>query len=224
MGLYDINFTTLSNALNVPRLRKTKIVSFLNVLSNQLTNRRSKYFDYYVGGALPATFNIGAVYILGNKVIYGFRLYECVAPVQVVGEYPDTSVNFILMQNDFAGADERLKYTNQKVMLEYILNRYFNMATTLPKIYINNNFTVNFSGWLYKDDTLTMQVKKASSNSAYLLSGDYALPATQNDFTIHISAPLYAAISPTPATANLIIRNLVDKYNIVSVRYNIQSP
>lgn len=146
MGVYDIDFPDLSNKLNVPILRQSKFTALLNVLMAQLTWNHSRFFTDYAGGSSYSAYNNGTTYNFGDLVTYrdsinDKKVYLCIATTSV-GVLPNTTTNWLLLFDDFVGADQRLLFTNQKLCLEYILNKYFdstfNQPPTLSDIYITN--------------------------------------------------------------------------------------
>ena len=120
-----------------------------------------------------------------------------------------------LISSEFIGVDERIIYSSQKMLFEYLLNRYF--ATT--GIYIDNNF-------IGADNNFVMGASSSSSssmpnNSAYsdTYMGEQPYYTTsQNDFTIYVPTAFYTGLG----TYNeQLIRAVADKYVLAGITYNV---
>lgn len=149
LSVYDIDFIDLANKLNVPKLRQTKFTAFMNVVMNQLTWNHNRFFEDYTDGAVYANWSNVTVYMFGDIVLYrdalnNKKVYLCVdtATLGIAGVLPTNTASWLLLMDDFVGADERRTFTNQKLVLEWILNRYFETTFRQPPtasdIYITN--------------------------------------------------------------------------------------
>lgn len=173
MGLYDINFPDFSNKLNVPKLRQSKFTAFMNILMSQLTWNHTRYFTDYIGGASYSDYNNASTYSFGDIVLYrdtlnDKKIYLCIVDTST-GVAPTNTTNWLKLMDDFIGADERLAFTNQKLCMEWILNRYF--GTTFNQPPVTSDIYITNSG------TSDRFPKRTSSPALYSSSTSYAVGA-----------------------------------------------
>ena len=219
--IYDIDFQLMADNLNSPTKRKPKITAFLNCLVFPLQWLRDLFFNDYIGGMKYPAFSKITLYNPGDRVTYGDRAnYQNI--VQSLNISPYNTAYWIKIQDIYLGLDERKHYNAQKIMLERVLNTYFNITPlSSPTIYINNNPITAKSFIVFPAGVPSAIVYPAGTlQPQYVYPAGYTL-ATQYNYTIYVPIALFTAIDPTPTTAESIIRALVDKYNTSSLTYNI---
>ena len=206
-------------------------------------------FEDYAKGATYPNWSSGSTYYYGNRIIdWDGGVYECIVGGGfglVSTEHPSMdTVNWIKRQDSFIGARERLGYNFQKLMLEYALNRNYQVASfsvtewevkwvagapvvqTAPpytQIYITiaNNSQSNF--WLSNGAGLNSYMANNSSYQRFFLGNTYNAYSSIN-FTIHVPSAVYAAIGsaqPAGSSADQAIRSFVDQFAQAGSVYNI---
>ena len=227
--IYDIDFNLQSDQLNNPPRRMPKIKAFLHSLMYPLQWIRDLFFNDYVNGMQYPAYSKIILYNIGNRITYGNRSnYECIQPALNIS--PLNTDYWIKIQDVYLGMYERSHYNAQKIMLERVLNTYFNTTpTTAPLIYITNwpSLASPWTAFPSGSGNTTNVYKGSANQTKYVFPAAYA--ATANCFTIY--CPLALANALTGETPNVvpnistnranIIRSLVDKYNTASVGYNI---
>lgn len=219
-SIYDIDFNLQADNLNPPPKRVARITALLHSLMVPLQYLRDLLFIDYIGGVKYPPYSKFTLYNPGNRVTDNRSNYENI--VQSLNKSPLDTNYWIKIQDVYLGLDQRKTYNSQKIILELVLNTYFNITpTTVPVIYITNNAVLAKNFLVFPAGFPSAVVFPAGNAQR-----QYAFPAgyttsTQYNYTIYIPAALYAAINPTPATAEAIVRSLVDKYNTTSLYYNI---
>jgi hypothetical protein len=199
-------------------------LAWLRVLNASI---RTKYNDIfstpasYLNGFSLAKWLAITNYVKGNKVRDGVAIYE--ALVNNTGFIPEVNPDkWLLISDDFVGADERVKYNGGKMLLEFILNRYLNTtATTIPTIYILNNI-VDVNGFYMGTDGKGEfgEMGNASSQDDFF-GVSYSL--NQFAFTIYVPAALFTTLGTNAANRENRVRNVADKYVIAGMVYSIST-
>lgn len=221
MLIYGFDTDWIVEKLLPPQLRTVMRMAWLRVLVSDI---KSKYIDIYgvqsyYNGFSIAKWSSATAYVIGNRVRYGVSIYE--ALTDNTGLSPDINTSdWLLIEKDFVGADERVKYNGQKMVLEYILNRYLNTtATTIPTIYILNN-PVDVNGfYMGIDGASELGELGTNTNQNDFLGTSYTL--NQYCFTIYVPLALYTSLGTTAANRENRVRNVADKYIIAGVNYNV---
>ena len=222
------------NLLPIQR-RKPKMVGWLTSVMNPLQWLHDlSVGDYYAGSNAP-TWVSGTSYIYGNRVVYfDGSVYELqnMAGLTSTTPPPQDSVNWFRILDTWIGVAERVKYTGQKVMIEYLINKYFSVispsiAPTIPftgashtiQIYIVNN-TSN-KGFYMGNGASPFQayMGNGASNAQSFLGNAYSL----NAFTVYVPTVVDAAIAAKQVsgiTAESVVRSVLDKYVQAGKIYN----
>lgn len=225
-SIYDVDYKIVNNNILAPQYRQSKIKAFVNAMIYPIQWLRDRFFLNYV-----ESYQDYIIYSGGSSVL--LNQYELVKfPDNSVWEnqvsnidiatynptlgqlYSGSTLLWVKIQEDFIGLNERLKYSNQKIMLEYILNRYFN--DSLDTIYISNNNTSIAPFYICDDDTDIDcgYVGFDEDNCTEYISFDDTL-TTVYHFTIFIPDTLVSIDLDE-------IRVIVDRYNYYSLTYNFQ--
>jgi hypothetical protein len=221
----------LSNANLEPTIkRKSKTQALLNSLTSPISWDASNTWNEFATGSRSPYYDSLTPYFIGDKVIDDNNaVYECFSDL-IVGMQPMTTNNPLIWQMvaaDFRGVLERLKYTGEKLQLEYILNRWFrttwvqpdsqNMPMTVrPDIYIDNNELNNNVFTVFDNAQLSSVSYAYDIYSQAFVVDDYSF--SSDAFTIWVPAAFYASLG---TFAEQKIRTIADLYVIAGIKYNI---
>ena len=224
-----VNFQNLVSNLNIPVLRKAVHTAWLNIIVAPL-DLVQMWWQERLTGQVHTLFNSATNYNANDYVRYGRATYFCIlTPAISLFPLPTNLTYWYKISDDYIGLKERSKYSAQKVMLEFALNRRFSPTTITPpfsasnvSIYITNNAnnpTVLYSarGNVY---TSTWTAPKSSTSFWYSILGNPNITTFYN-FTIHVPTAIMTAINPTLAEAIFVISQEVDKYKLAGTTYNI---
>ena len=226
MTNYDFDNQQVGEQLDVPELRKPKNLAWTRVFTTPIQYLWDKFMDWKDGNEYQA-FNALAIYSRGMRITYVDNItYEFIFenPTAIAGLPPDGFPQYWQVVNEnFIGAVERVKYNGQIIMLEYALNRWFrNTLAVAPttQIYIVNN-TTNSNFWVGETGAYSSTVPKLSQYStSYVANANTVL---QYDFTVMFPVALYTALGPNANTREKRVRKFVDKYKISGINYNINT-
>lgn len=223
MSLYNITFNNVWKLVSPPNKRKPKLLAWGNSLMFPMQWLRDLWLGWYKTGATCAAYNNSATYNYGDRVIFkDGRVYVNILNngLGTVGIDPtDPTVWAILLEN-FIGADERVNYNAQIIEYEYALNRWFQVSTGSPQIYIQNN-TAQGSFVMGNSSSTSSYMPNTSSNSISFLSNAYI--ATPPSFTIFVPSALFATLGTTTQNRENAIRSFADKYKLAGTDYDVQT-
>jgi len=227
-----IDFEQLADNLNIPLLRKPKHTAWLNILVSPLTKLQD-WWNERLTGSSYSLFNGATNYTIYNTVRYGRAAYWCIkTPPTGLFPLPTDTTYWYKILDDYIGLNERSKYSAQKVMLEYALNRRFSPSTitppfssSIPSIYIVNHL-VNLVGVLYSapsgTNTNTWVAPNTSNRFWYSSLGNPSTTTVYN-YTIYVPAAILSAIDSNPVQAKAIIEQEANRYNLAGIKFDIQS-
>lgn len=226
-----IDFEQLADNLNIPLLRKDKFTAWLNILVSPLV-KVQYWWNQRLTGSSYTAFNGTTDYNIYDTVQYGRASYWCIK-TPAIGLYPlpTNTTYWYKILDDYIGIEERSKYSAQKVMLEYALNRRFSPLTitppfssSIPSIYIQNN-NVTKTPVVYSaphtTNTLTWTAPGSSTSMWFCPLGNPDL-TIQNNFTVYVPTAIMSAIDSDIVQAKLIINQEVDRYNRAGYYYDVQ--
>lgn len=229
MSVYDVDYSLQSDNLNNPRFRLPNITAYLHILMKPLQWARDNMFNDYLLGSVQALWIDATVYNYGNKVQYGFAIYECQlthTSSLTNGLTPLNQVYWYKIQDNFIGLNERFAYTGQKLIMEYALNRQFQVVlfsliqwddgvVTAPpytQIYITNNVATPNGFFLSPSDNQTYTVAPSDTITNAVAPTDYNVPSIW--FTVHVPNSVVTQIQslyPSSTTWQSVIGSVVDR-------------
>ena len=216
--IYDIDFNQQSIDLLPPDKRDPQPLALVKSLLTPVQWCRDLVLGTFKTGSSAPAYSAGT-YNKYDKVKYNKSIYEALV---TTANIPTVTTDWMLIQPNFIGVDERIKYNGQKIILEWALNVEFDGVFRQPAtglnsdIYISNIAPVLAGFRIGLDESGTSVSSIGQTTSSDSIGGRY--PFIQvNNFQINIPAALYA-LTNDPA-----IRNFVDKYIPISLNYLIVS-
>jgi len=231
MSIYDINYNNVIGNLLPPFLRTESLKKWLYSLIKPVQWIRDRFFDNYVNsvvytycdGVTPLTVaSAGTIVRFVDNSIWEtqFDNVDAILYNPTLGTTTDTDGNiiWIKVQDDFIGLNERLQYSNQKMLFEYLLNNYFKHYTGGNKIIIsNNNISYNMFE-IAEEDEFSSVITEFDVDSLFFIS------QTDNEneefnFTIYVPNQIATDLG---TNYEKIISQVVDRYNYAGLIYKIE--
>lgn len=222
MSIYNYDNQIIAEQLTPPVLRNSKFLQWLYVITNPIQRIYKNVFSNYKDGDVSSAYDPTVTYNIFDTVIFTDNsVYECIVNGTVGIDCLNTN-NWNKINDTYIGMDERIRYTSQTITLEYILNKNFNNIGFTNQIYIINNqisstYFLMGRGAVYSSDLVRV------SSSASTFMGTHGSFPIQYNMTVMFPAALYASLDSDPSNQNLIVRNIVDKYILAGIKYNIQT-
>jgi hypothetical protein len=219
-NLYDITFNNRAIDIASPDKRGPNHIALLQALLSVLQWCRDLIFgSYKVGATAPAW--VSAPYSQYSMVTYKNAVYYSLISSNT--STPGTDGNWLLIQNNFIGVDERILYNGTKLILEYALNRWFKTVFRQPggsnsDIYLTTNSTpvgIFVAGLTSRNSSSVY----THTSSEFVING-FSFAASYG-LTVNIPIAVYNALAATNTDRDKVVRNFVNKYVTTGVSYNI---
>lgn len=216
MGIFNINFSGLWKDITPPVLRKPVHQAWGDVLLTPMQYLRDLTFNDFANGSSYPSYSGASAYTSNDRVSYNNRgVYESISGS--TGILPTDINSWNLINENYIGVRERVKYNSQKMLFEYGLNRWFQCTG----IYIDNNPILN-TGLLMGN---TGAYSSALSNSSTPTSASYLINSfsgfTTNSYTIYVPTGVYTDLGITNIERENVVRSFADNYNLAGFIYNV---
>ncbi len=132
MSFYDIDFAQQTENLICPSKRQPIALDFLSCVVSPLQYYRDLVFEDYFEGSAAANYNGATPYARYDRVKWTDKsIYESLVNSNL-GVDPTgdalSSTNWMKVVDNFIGASTRLKYKGQIILLQKILNDYYEVT------------------------------------------------------------------------------------------------
>jgi hypothetical protein len=182
------------------------------------------FFGSYIYGSFAPQYNNSLTYTVGFRVQYKHSVYEMWAESGVSGTLPTDSNYWILIQADFRGSNDRVKYNSQKLIFEALLNQWFDTTFRQPnflsphnsEIWIENTKIVDGSFLIRMDGNAVSFIRPDTYAVSYI-HPDHVF-GTSN-FIIHY--PI--SVIPDNSDEYNQLVSLANQYTIAGMVYKLQS-
>lgn len=222
MSFYNLNTDYVGEQLTPPKLRLPKMLAWLKVLLKPLNRFMSVDFDFYMTGATSGDYSSAITYNFGDTVIGSDKcVYECIVTTSLNVDVTNTT-NWVKINSNFIGANERVKYNAQKMLYEYALNKYFRVAA-LPadQIYITNNTYYTSHFIMGNTGGLSSSMPNNSNNQIQYLGNSYTYSASNYDYTIYVPTAVFNGLGTNTANRENAIRAFANQLNLAGMVYNV---
>lgn len=219
MSIYDVNYADLFRLLLPPDKREPNNLAWAASLMAPLQWAHDNFFTGYLDGSTTAQYNNLTAYVQFDEVRYNNRIYQCIE--DSTGNLPTNESYWIEVNADFRGARQRIRYNGQKLVLEYILNKWFGTTfisklvddVTKSVVYIENTLS----------NTNNFFVSEISPNTSFVAS----YSEIQESFVPEVSnvdAADFKVYYPVSFTANQVIqlKAITEKYKLYGTKASYQ--
>lgn len=227
MGLFDIDFYYKVSELSPPSKRGAKEIAWLTALATPIQWLRDKFLGDYRSGSPYSDWTAGT-YAKGDLVVYKQIVYASLIDSNTS---TPSEVSWAVYLPSFIGADSRVLYNGQYLVLTYALNQYYNTTYVQPLL-LGYSFAPDADHAAYSDiyilnDSFTVVGFVVASTEPYCsevgqtystAEVGYTYPfQTLNNFTIYVPAGVYALTNDSE------IENIVNKIIPSGLNYTITS-
>lgn len=196
-------------------------------------------FKNRVNGTVCTEWSNSTSYSLDVEVFYQFSVYKSLVGSNF-GNIPDLNpTKWQLIQTTELGTELRSKFTFNKMIFEYALNKYFlkalnsngyvgfkqpNSATSPANsdIYVGTN-VITYPSFISGVTEATSDSSGYDSSTRYSTYDEDFSALVSNHFTIYIPSTVFSTISSDPIVAETIVRRFADKYVITGMIYKVQT-
>lgn len=210
MSIYDVDYSEVFKQLLPPDKREPENLAWGESLVKPIQWNHDNFFTEFLGGSTALDYDTGTSYAVFQEVRYNNQIYQCIK--ESTGNAPTNTTYWVLVNKDFRGARQRVKYNGQKLVLEYILNKWFGTTfiaqpkTTGPLSVFRVVNVITSSGFF---------VKQSSPNTSFAFS----YSEIQENFvpeTSSVNTTNFKIQYPNWVTANQIIqmKAIVEKFKL----------
>lgn len=228
MSIYTIDFDQTSEELLPPHKRVDDILAMVKSIHEPLQNVELFFRIIREGATGISLFNAGTTYVFSEKVVFQRRVYyrNEITEGYVAGITPTNTDYWVKIADNRIGLSTRIRFTNQKILLEYALNLIFgttfNQPPSLSAIYIINNNTDDDNFMVGEIDTETSTVAQTDAESDWFVS-EFDADFTIADFTVFVPVAVWTALASTSTERNNIILAVVNKYKLFGYTADVQT-
>lgn len=203
----------------VPDKRKPRIIAYNQALTKSVSDNHDWIFDRFKTPQFIAEWSAGS-YSRRDAVKYGKSVFVAVA--DTTGE-PTYSDDWLLVSDNFLGADFRLKIRNEKIIFEYAINTWFGTTFRQPS---GGNSDIYFTTNTIQVDAFIVGAKEKESSTVYsnrsteYIVNDYTF-AQQYNFTVNVPISFFNTLGTDDDIRESIIRNFVDRHVAAGIIYNV---
>jgi len=216
--IYVIDFSLLWEKLYPPILRQSLHLAWGTVVTKPLQRLRNLAFEDYANGSIATRYDNSTAYSVGDEVYYTNRsVYKCIEAS--TGNIPTDTTYWTKILDNRIGVRERIKYDSRKVLFEYALNRWFDVPSADPQIYITNNTIYGTAFIMGRSGTLSSTMPRSSSHQLYYLGNSYTYRS--DAFTIYVPILVFNALDTNNTNRENIIRNFADNYVLAGITYSV---
>ena len=227
MNIFNVNTDQQAVDLLPPDKRDTQPLSIVRALLKPLQYCRDLVFDSYKTGATAPVW-VAGTYHQFDQVQYQKGVWQALVTTTAAPSTPD----WMLIQPNFIGIDERAQYNGTKLLFEWALNRWFKTMFRQPTTFnAAPDYYLPKSDIFLTTNTLLINVFRVglledeSSSVGLLDSSEYVYDnfAFTNTTSLSINVPVavWTALSTVSADRDNIIRNFADKYVTAGIIYDI---
>lgn len=228
MPNYNANFSNIWQNLMPPNKRLTKYLAWGKVLVYPLQWLHSRLFLDYKEGTIYLDWVVSTAYTKNTFVRYTNKsIYYCIQDHTSSSTITPLDTEYwYKTQDSFIGVTERMKYTSQKIVFEYALNRWFGLTFVQPPsvnpIYITTN-NIDTNSFLVSSDDINSAYATYSGFEALQYVGASYDNTETASFTIYYPSTLPATLGITEAILKQQISTLADKIKLSGTNYKLIS-
>lgn len=229
MSIYNYNSNTVAEQLTPPILRSSKFLAWLYVLVNPIQNLWSRIFEDYTAGNPYTVYDVLTTYNFGDRVVYTNKsVYEATYLVDGVATsfsgFDCLNGTYWTLVNDiYIGADERIKYNAQIILLEYALNKYYECDSGSDQIYIENNANISSVFVMGNDSIYSSTMPNDSIYSETYMGNNPTFPNVSYDYVVWFPNATWLLLGNNYDNRLNNIKNFVNKYNLSGLKYIIDT-
>lgn len=219
--IYDFDIDIVVPNLTPPVKRLPKYLAWLKSLATPIQTAWINLFSDWKTGSSYSDFDIVATYQFGDRVRHtDNKIYEAtyLETTTFSGVLPSNETFWTLVNPTFVGADERITYNSQIIILEHSINKWFRNELAADQIYLETNQIVNTVFQMGNNGRYSSVMSNVGGTT---WMGNTPSYTTQYNFTVNVPASLFATLGTDATNRENAIREFVDKYNLAGIKYNV---
>lgn len=228
MGIYDVDYIITSGELIPPVRRYSDAADISYALAAPL-NELDTIFNYLREGTGASDYDALTVYSFGNLVNYQRRVYykNETTDGYIAGITPNNTTYFVKVLDYTIGLDERIRYSPNKLILEYALNSIFgttfNQPPTLSDIYITRTPNSNDCFEIGQTEEESSTITQNEADSMWSIPQFEPDGTVQYDYVVNVPVAVWTALASTGTERDNIILSVLAKYKLYGFLAEVQT-
>lgn len=219
MNKYQVDFNRMASEMLPPDKRMVTSVNWIQSLYRPLRWLHALLFFSFREGSLAPAYAPGT-YPKYQQVIFNQSVYESLVDNNTAA--PTDPTKWMLIQDNFLGAIERVKYNSQVLVLEYALNQWFGTQFRQPPAQSDIFLTMHerlSSVFLMGGHELNSSAFYSNRSTEYIVDG-YSF-AEYFNMTVNIPFAVWEALDTVPSNRDRFVRSFVNQYIAAGIIYDI---
>lgn len=223
--IYDFDIDVVVPNLTPEVKRLPKYTAWLRVLTTPIQSAWQNLFADWKTGSSYSDYDNLNTYQFGDKVrftdnyIYEATYLNTNGLPQTFSSITPLNTNYwTLINTNFIGADERITYNSQIIILEHSLNKWFRNELATDQIFINTNEIINTVFQMANNGRFSSRMSNVGGTTWMGIAPTYTV---QYNFTVNVPLTLFNSLGTDAINRENAIRAFVDKYNLAGLRYNV---
>lgn len=222
MNILDVDFNLFALEQLPPDKRFEGNVALVQALIAPLQTARDLLLDSYANGSNAPAYDATKTYARKEYAIYGRSIYQSLLDNNTT-DIQDVN-GWDLVQENYIGIKERLKYNGQKIVLEYALNKWYGATFRQPgngvsDIYLSTQPRY-VQSFLVGGTEAKSSLSYANGSSEYVLN-QYVDITQLISLIIYFPVAVYNTVGPDEAARQGIIRSFCDRYIYAGITYKV---
>lgn len=228
MSLYSVDFDITSIELLPIHKRVGDIENTMYVLAAPL-NELERIFQYLREGTSAGNYSGATTYTFGQLVNYQRRVYyrNEVTDGYIAGITPNNTTYFVKVLDYTIGLNERIRFANGKLILEYALNAIFGTAFNQPPV----NSDIYITRIVNQGDSFEVgeEEEESSTISQQEADAEWSIPefepagVVEYNYTVNVPVAVWTALASTNDERDNIILSVLSKYKLFGFTANVQT-
>lgn len=228
MSLYSVDFDITSIELLPIHKRVGDIENTMYVLAAPL-NELERIFQYLREGTSAGNYSGATTYTFGQLVNYQRRVYyrNEVTDGYIAGITPNNTTYFVKVLDYTIGLNDRIRFGNGKLILEYALNAIFgttfNQPPVLSDIYLVRNINTSDAFRVGQTETESSFVTQNEADGRWSIGQFEPSGVFQYDYTVFVPVAVWTALASTNNERDNIILSVLNKYKLQGFIADVQT-
>lgn len=231
MPIFDYDNTIVGEQLTPPILRNNKFLAWLNVITKPIGDLWKLVFSYYKDKNSIysdydnlTTYNFGDLVKWTDNSIYQATYTNTIGVAESFnGTSPSNTLFWTKILDNYIGVDERIKYNSQIILMEYYLNKWYNVDSLSDQIYIENNTNISSVFVMGESSIYSSSMPISSTYSLTYMGLSPSFPDTTYDYIVWIHALTWADMGDNDSNRENNLRGFLNKYNLSGITYKIDT-
>lgn len=217
--MYSVDYAQKIIDLLVPDKRKPRNIAYNQALASGVSDNHDWIFSLWKEAQYISDWTAGS-YVRNDSVKYGKSIFVAIKDTSAEPTY---SADWLLVSENFLGADFRLKIRNEKILFEYAINTWFGTTFRQPAA---GNSDIHFTTNIIQIDAYIVGASEDESSKTFAdMSSEFIVNShtfgTQYNMSVNVPLVFFNTLGISDSIRESIIRNFVNRHIAAGIIYNV---